>query len=81
MKNNNSLNGDNNSNGVTTFYQKVRFASTAIVLTSAYLSIAACQSTPTRSACTLTSGCISTSCVSNKQYKYNSSGQRQCCAC
>jgi hypothetical protein len=35
----------------------------------------------TTSACVLTTGCTSNSCINNKQYQYNSSGVRQCCKC
>jgi hypothetical protein len=33
------------------------------------------------SGCVLTSGCTSNSCVNHKQFKYDSSGKKKCCAC
>jgi len=33
------------------------------------------------SACVQTTGCGSFSCISHKQYRYNSSGLKQCCTC
>ena len=31
--------------------------------------------------CILTTGCTSNACVGGKQWKFNSSGQKQCCKC
>lgn len=71
------------SKGLSSFYGKSKFALAAILLSSAFLSITSCKSTAPSAlaSCTLRTGCTSTACTSGKQFKYDSGGNRQCCAC
>lgn len=91
MKSENILTKNNVNMDLMAYVKKYKIAilaMTALALAAIIYVMAYHQETEVKldpvmssSACVQTTGCGSFSCVSHKQYQYNSSGLKQCCTC